>query len=143
MDDLGRTPDRLTRLLRALLGATAILGVACGRTGGAAPPALETGVGAVEQLGGNPQRGKAASERYGCGACHVIPGVDRGSGMGGPPLTGFANRPVIAGDVRNSPDTLLRWLQNPQAVKPSATMPPLGISETDARDIAAYLYTLE
>jgi cytochrome c1 len=62
--------------------------------------------------------------------------------MSGPPLTGFAGRGVIAGSVPNTPDTLMRWLQDPPAVKPGTLMPALGVSETDARDIAAYLYTL-
>jgi cytochrome c len=43
----------------------------------------------------------------------------------------------------NSPDNIRRWLQNPQAViqQPTA-LPNMGVSEADARDIVAYLYTL-
>jgi cytochrome c1 len=37
---------------------------------------------------------------------------------------------------------MVRWLREPQAVDPLTAMPPLGVSERDARDIAAYLATL-
>jgi cytochrome c1 len=37
---------------------------------------------------------------------------------------------------------MVRWLQAPQKLKPGSAMPDLGLSERDARDIAAYLETL-
>lgn len=37
---------------------------------------------------------------------------------------------------------MVRWLRNPQAVTPRTLMPNLGVTEADARDIAAYLATL-
>jgi hypothetical protein len=37
---------------------------------------------------------------------------------------------------------MLRWLRTPQEVNPRTAMPDLGVSERDARDMAAYLYTL-
>ncbi|MHB1414518.1 MAG: c-type cytochrome [Chloroflexota bacterium] len=92
--------------------------------------------------GGNPTAGEAAIEKYGCGSCHVIPGVPGASGTVGPSLAGFADKPTIAGTVPNTPDNLIKWIMNPQAVKPGTTMPNLGVTQTDARDIAAYLYTL-
>ncbi|HEX6397344.1 MAG TPA: hypothetical protein VFZ95_07975, partial [Steroidobacteraceae bacterium] len=64
-------------------------------------------------------------------------------GRVGPPLTNFAQRAFIAGQVPNSPETLVRWIQNPPSIVPNTAMPVLGISEGDARDIAAYLYTLQ
>jgi cytochrome c len=33
-------------------------------------------------------------------------------------------------------------VRDPKAVKPQTAMPDMGVSETDARDIAAYLATL-
>lgn len=36
-----------------------------------------------------------------------------------------------------------RWLREPQRVNPDSAMPDLGVSERDARDMAAYLYTLD
>ena len=38
---------------------------------------------------------------------------------------------------------MIRWLQAPQAVYPEGAMPNLGVTERDARDIAAYLATLK
>jgi len=93
--------------------------------------------------GGDPDRGKQAVVRYGCIACHNIPGVKGPRGMVGPPLEHIASRTLIAGKLQNTPQTMIRWLQNPQAMEPSNAMPNLGITPDDARDIAAYLYTLK
>jgi cytochrome c len=90
---------------------------------------------------GDPERGRVALNGFGCGACHVIPGVRAARGMVGPPLTGFARRSYIAGQL-NSPDNLVRWIAYPQAVAPGTAMPDLGVSPSVARDMAAYLYTL-
>jgi cytochrome c len=32
-------------------------------------------------------------------------------------------------------------LRNPQSIEPGTIMPDLGLSESEARDIAAYLYS--
>ncbi|HEU4629072.1 MAG TPA: hypothetical protein VFS08_04980 [Gemmatimonadaceae bacterium] len=92
--------------------------------------------------GGDAALGRAALERYGCGACHLVPGVRAARGMTGPPLTDFAHRAYVAGALPNEPDALVRWIMHPQAVEPGTVMPDLGVSEADARHIAAYLYTL-
>ncbi len=91
---------------------------------------------------GDPQRGRQAIQQYGCGGCHMIPGVDGADSMVGPPLTDWANRIYIAGRLPNTPENLTRWIQNPQAIDPENVMPNLGVSEEEAQDIAAYLYTL-
>jgi cytochrome c len=90
----------------------------------------------------DPGRGRQDIQSYGCGACHVIPGVTAARGMVGPPLTNWARRGVIAGHMANTPDNLVRWIENPPAVEKGTLMPDLGVSEGQARDIAAYLYTL-
>lgn len=92
--------------------------------------------------GASAERGKSYLDGFGCGSCHVIPGVRGAVGMVGPPLTSFARRSYIAGQLPNRPDNLVRWLQNPQAVEPGTAMPDLGVSPPAARDMAAYLYTL-
>lgn len=92
---------------------------------------------------GDPRRGRRAAAEFGCGACHVIPGVDGANGTVGPPLTGFAHRTYIAGRVYNVSPTLVRWLLDPRSVDSATAMPAVGLSESSARDIAAYLYTLE
>lgn len=92
--------------------------------------------------GGNPARGRSAIGRYGCAACHQIPGVRGAQGMVGPPLQGVARRAFIGGSLGNSPENMIRWVQNPQAVDQKTAMPNTGVTDADARDIAAYLYTL-
>jgi cytochrome c2 len=92
--------------------------------------------------GGNASRGSQRIEQFGCAACHDIPGVKNAEGNVGPPLTRIGDRTYIAGMLRNTPANLVRWIREPQAVVPGNAMPNMGISEADARDIAAYLYTL-
>lgn len=92
--------------------------------------------------GGHAARGVAAMERYGCGACHIIPGVSGAFGQAGPPLSGIGNRIYIAGVLQNTPPNMVRWIRNPQEVDDKTVMPNLGVTPGDAADIAGYLYTL-
>lgn len=92
--------------------------------------------------GGEPARGASAILHYGCGYCHTIPGIRDADGLVGPPLGGIARRVYVAGVLQNNPQNLIRWIRNPQAVDPLTAMPNLGVTEIDARHIAAYLYTL-
>jgi cytochrome c len=123
-----RTP--LRRLAPGLV-VIALLG-ACGRQ---SPRSLI--------VDGDPDRGKEQIVAYGCGSCHVIPGVTGAHGLLGPPLTQFANRAYIAGEVPNNEDFLVQWISVPQSIEPGTVMPNLGVSNAQARDIAAYLYTLK
>lgn len=82
-------------------------------------------------------------ERAGCGSCHMIPGIAGADGLVGPPLIHWNRRVVIAGLLQNTPSNLVTWLMAPQDVVPDNAMPDLGLSEEQARDIAAYLYTIE
>ncbi|HWG76583.1 MAG TPA: cytochrome c oxidase assembly protein [Steroidobacteraceae bacterium] len=91
---------------------------------------------------GNPQRGADLIRAAGCGACHVVPGINDASGLVGPPLTQMARRIYIAGLLRNTPENMIEWLRSPQSVLPGNAMPDSGLSDDQARDITAYLYTL-
>ena len=93
-------------------------------------------------LGGNPELGQVLIAGHGCTACHVIPGVTAFTGTVGPSLDGFARRAYIAGRLPNRPMMLTAWLRDPPAIDPGTAMPALGLGEAEARDIAAYLYTL-
>ena len=101
------------------------------------------------QRGGNPppvgdaKHGEKVIADVGCGACHDIPGVKGARGVVGPPLKHFAKRTFIAGEAPNKPDELVKWLMNPHATEPATAMPALGLGEGEARDVAAYLYTLD
>jgi cytochrome c1 len=90
--------------------------------------------------GGDARRGPAAIARYGCGSCHVIPGVRTAVGTVGAPLVAFSRRAYIAGEVPNTAENLVTWITVPQAVEPGTAMPNLGVDDRSARDIAAYLY---
>lgn len=92
--------------------------------------------------GGDAHRGRQLIDQYRCGACHTIPGVPDAHGLVGPPLMWWGRRTYIAGELPNSPDNLVRWLRSPKSVEPGTAMPTLGLSEQDARDVSAYLYTL-
>ncbi len=93
---------------------------------------------------GDAARGRAlvASGAHGCPACHAIPGV-RPRGIVGAPLAGIAERAFIAGELPNTPDVLVRFLENPPALVPRTGMPDVGLTPAKARDVAAFLYTLE
>lgn len=92
--------------------------------------------------GGNAERGADVIEQYGCGSCHTIPGVRNAKGLVGPPLLWWSRRTFIAGELPNTPENLVRWVRSPQSVEPQTAMPTLGLSDQQARDVAAYLYTL-
>lgn len=92
---------------------------------------------------GDPERGAAYIEQIGCGSCHMIPGIDGAQGLVGPPLDYMGKRVFIAGLLRNTPANMVTWLLDPQEIVPGNAMPDMGLSEEQARDITAYLYTLE
>ena len=89
------------------------------------------------------QAGRDVIRDSGCGACHTIPGVPGAAGLVGPPLTAFGRRGYIAGRVSNNRSNLVRWLIDPRTVDPMTVMPRVGLSDQQARQAAAYLYTLK
>jgi cytochrome c1 len=92
--------------------------------------------------GGDPERGRQIITRSGCMACHVIPGIAGAQGLVGPPLERFASRAYVGGVVPNRPQNLVAWILDPPSIDPLTAMPPTGISEPEARDVAAFLYSL-
>jgi cytochrome c1 len=119
---------------RALVALVAAL-AACTNEGLSAAQARQL-------TGGDPAAGRDAIEAYGCGSCHTIAGVDGANSLVGPPLTGIGQRAFIAGVLPNTPSNMVRWIQNPQAVDSLTAMPNMQVTGAQARDIAAYLYTL-
>ncbi len=93
--------------------------------------------------GGEPERGRALIPKYGCEACHTIPGVEGADGTVGPRLAGIDRRAYLAGRLPNTPENLMRWIRDPTGISPGTAMPNLHVTEQDVRDIAAYLYTLQ
>ena len=85
---------------------------------------------------------RGADPVFGCGTCHAIPGIEGANGLVGPRSTRW-DRGSYAGVLRNTPDNMVKWLRDPQAVVPNNAMPDVGLNEQQARDITAYLETLE
>jgi cytochrome c553 len=76
-------------------------------------------------------RGKALFTEKGCYGCHTI-------GATGTPIAQDLSR---AGRRYRESD-LARWLNDPSAPRPMRHMPKLELSDTEARDLAAYLASL-
>jgi cytochrome c len=93
--------------------------------------------------GGLASRGEQVIAMKNCGSCHTIPGISGARGLVGPPLFFFSRRTYIAGMLPNEPDNLVHWVMEPRSVNPKTAMPNLGLTQQQARDVAAYLYTLE
>jgi cytochrome c len=93
--------------------------------------------------GGNPATGKETIRRYGCQGCHSIPGIRDANGVVGPPLDHLSHRIYLAGELPNTTENLMHWIQRPHDIHPRTAMPEMGVTDEDARDIAAYLYTLK
>lgn len=116
----------------ATVGAALLLLLAgCGETGPAVPERAD------------PQRGRFHIERLGCGSCHRIPGIGSARGEVGPPLDEIAKRAYLAGVLPNHFDNMVRWVLRPQSVAPGSAMPNIPMTDAEAEDIAAYLYTLD
>jgi cytochrome c1 len=92
--------------------------------------------------GGDPVAGREDLYRLGCGSCHTIPGVVGAHGKVGPSLERVADHNYIAGQLPNQPPNLEQWIQHPHSIHPDTLMPELGLTDTQSRDIAAYLYSL-
>jgi cytochrome c len=86
-------------------------------------------------------RGVELTNHYGCAACHEIPAAAV-TGYVGPSLRGIQRRAYLAGGLPNTPEQMVEWIRFPERVRPGTLMPNLGVSESDARELAAFLYTL-
>ena len=123
--------------LTAVVIGTAIAVAACSGSG-------DTGeAGSRVVRGASPETGKSLIVKYGCGACHEIPGIKQANGLVGPPLAKFGKRGTIAGFWSNTPANLIDWIDNPQHILPGVDMPDLGVTRDEARNIAAYLESLQ
>ena len=130
------------RWLTAVVVSVSLLGVAAWVYGDRVERRARLEDRVMVMTGGDPQAGRAAIQKRPCGGCHTIPGIPGAKATVGPPLTKLGRRGYIAGRVQNTPDNLVRWLKDPHAIDPQSAMPPMGIGDREARDIAAYLMTL-
>jgi cytochrome c2 len=97
---------------------------------------------AARATGGRPSLGKLTVRRLGCDACHQIEGVPGADGQVGPSLKALTDRAEFGGKAPNDAQSLINWIEHPQSVSPGVGMPDIPMSDQDARDMAAYLYTL-
>jgi len=98
-----------------------------------APPAESTGLAAD---------GKAIFAKSACVGCHTIAGVS--AGVLAPNLTHFGSRTTLAAGMwPNTPANVAEWVRDPQRLKPGAKMPDLGLTDEQAKAVAAYLTTLK
>jgi cytochrome c2 len=95
---------------------------------------------AIAMTGGDPTRAPGIMRRYGCGGCHAISGIPGADGQVGPQLSRLVHRVYIGSGLPNSPDHLIQWIVEPHQFSRRSAMPATGISEAEARDVAAYLY---
>lgn len=91
--------------------------------------------------GGNPRVGQQLIARYGCAACHEIKGIAHADSKVGPSLTELRERGYVGGVLPHSAGNLVKWIVHPRAYSPNTAMPELGVNESEARDMAAYLYS--
>ena len=91
--------------------------------------------------GGNPRKGQELIARYGCAACHQIKGIAHADSKVGPSLKEVRDTGYIGGVLPNSADNMIRWIMHPSRYSPRTAMPELVMSEAEARDMAAYLYS--
>ena len=119
----------IRRALTLLLCAALL--AACSKT----PPRTEP------ITGGDPRHGRELLARYGCASCHKIKGIAHSDSQVGPPLDEIRKRGYIAGVLPHNADNLMTWIRHPRAIVPNTAMPDLGVTEAEARDMAAYLYS--
>lgn len=122
----------MKRVLTLLaVAAAVVVGAACTQE---APPV---------RVQGSTDLGEVAIRKYGCGSCHTIPGIKNADALVGPPLIHFRRRSFIAGQLANNEANLRRWIMDPQGVEPGTAMPDLDVTAEDARNIAAYIESLD
>ena len=129
--------------MRASRSAVVLLALSLAAGGAAISCGQQAKLPPAEVSDGNPARGAQLITDYGCGTCHSVPGVRGANGLVGPPLDHFGNRSYIAGALVNTGPNLQRWIRDPQEIEPGTAMPDLDVTPADARDIAAYLFTIE
>ena len=129
---------RLTVTATLLLSLTLFL-VACSQTFN-----FERG---ASMTGGDPQAGKEKIVLHDCHSCHEIPGIPLNRDRKGPSLKHWARQSTIAKKWPNTAENLEDFLQHPErmlhgnGLKSEITMS--SVKASDAKDIAAYLFSID
>jgi cytochrome c oxidase subunit II len=87
--------------------------------------------------------GRHEFESQACMNCHTIAGT-AAHGQFGPDLTHLASRKTLAaGATDNSTQSLEKWIDDPDLIKPGSLMPSMHLTPDQVRKITAYLNTLQ
>jgi cytochrome c oxidase subunit 2 len=87
--------------------------------------------------------GQFVFEHQSCISCHTVAGTVA-TGRYGPDLTHLMSRDTLAaGAAANNPKELLRWIGDPNQIKPGSMMPAMHLSDRENQQITAYLMTLK
>ncbi|MGH9347818.1 MAG: c-type cytochrome [Vicinamibacterales bacterium] len=88
---------------------------------------------------GSPASGKAIVESVGCLGCHVVEEMDRSAA--GPRRT--FGQPLQAVGSKTSQAWIYDWVRDPRHYSPDTYMPDLRLTDREAADVAAYLFSLK
>ena len=97
--------------------------------------------------GGDPNAGREKIVLHDCHSCHIIPGIPVNRDARGPALRHWARQATIARKWPNNPENLEDFIEHPErmlhgnSLKHEMTMS--NVKPGDARDIAAYLFSIE
>ena len=90
-----------------------------------------------------PQVGQYVFEHQACISCHTVAGTVA-TGRYGPDLTHLMSRATIAaGAAPNTQEQLLKWITDPNQIKPGSLMPAMHLTDRENEQITAYLLTLK
>ncbi len=79
-----------------------------------------------------------------CADCHSVSAIGAAVVEKGPNLAHLAARETLGGGIlRNTPESLMLWLTNPQAAKPGNRMPDTPLSADERSALLAYLESLK
>lgn len=97
--------------------------------------------------GGNPNAGKEKIILHDCHSCHAIPGVPVNREARGPSLKHWSHQGMIAKKWPNTPENMEEFIEHPErmlhgtALRNEMTMS--NVKPADAKDIAAYLFSID
>jgi len=139
-------PSLVQSMPRLPLSEQQAADIAAFLTDGASPPEP-----ALWLAGADAARGRELLDVKGCGLCHRMTGVAPLQGAMlpvGVTVSDIARAVRLAPDLRFTrdrwtPSSLVAWLVDPQKVKTDTPMPKMGLSDVEARSIAAYVLTAQ
>lgn len=85
-------------------------------------------------------QGRAVFTTRSCNACHTGPGDTPGGTDAGPDLAHLRLRATLgAGVLANTPANLVRWIVDPDAIKPGVLMPQVHLTSDQLAALVAWL----